>query len=246
LALARTGELYAWGENTYGQIGNDAFSRASQPLPTRVVGYPGEASSAYDDGPCAPVDITSASNTIGANPRTYQVSGVCINLEDDGYDGTLESMLCIDVPVTEAISVVSNLEVTLGLDHERVGDLVVKLVAPDGDVYPLLSRPGLNEGTDDGSGCCGNTGTLSSSYPVILRASASTSAEDMGQAGGATCSSNPCEFAPACDDALPNATIDAIYSEVGQGTWKVCVGDAASGSEGSLSLASVTFTHAPL
>jgi subtilisin-like proprotein convertase family protein len=244
-ALQRDGTLLGWGQNSRGEVGNDAFSRGHQALPTPVIGYPNPVVSAYADGPCDPIDIDPLISGTSGGTTSRHLSEVCLNLRDDAYDGTLESMTCLDLDISSMVGVGSDLTVAVGLVHPRVGDLVVKLVAPDGDVYPLMSRPGFNEGTDDGSGAGGNTANITNSYEITFDAAAGTSAEELGQSGGDACPSS-CTFAPDADDALPNNTIDAITGENSAGIWRVCVGDAVTGNKGRLISAGVSFTSMPL
>src|SRR4051812_37099880 len=92
-------------------------------------------------------------------------------IPDDGYNGTLSSMAVANVPVSQigADGTVTSVKLrfdgtncdhsaapySAGLAHTWVGDLTIKVVSPNGTVVTLVSRMGLAETADDGSGGSG-------------------------------------------------------------------------------------------
>ena len=44
---------------------------------------------------------------------------------------------------------VENIEVTVDIDHGRIGDLIITLTSPDGTDSLLLNRPGKSPGSDN-------------------------------------------------------------------------------------------------
>jgi subtilisin-like proprotein convertase family protein len=159
-------------------------------------------------------------------------------IPDNAYDGSIESMTCTDFEMASAAPVYATPDwyyVTLGIDHTWVADLVVKLVSPTGRVETLLHRPGLDVAADDGSGAGGRSADLAASHPILLAPLNvyTTMAEDIGV--GLTGGQVACK-----DDAKCSFHVDAgvgpseLALEPVEGTWRVCVGDAAANDVGTL------------
>jgi glucose/arabinose dehydrogenase len=190
--------------------------------------------------------------------RTLSVSagvgpGAGRAVRDGAYGGALAGMNCVDAnvePVRWNAAVYGRIasapEVDLGLSHGRVGDLVVKLVSPDGIQVPLLSRPGVAEPIDKGlDGLFGDTSDLVAKAPVTFADGSPVSAERLGEslgAAGAVCRDDRlCRFHPAAG-AAPGATkLGALVGRPGTGRWRICVGDATPGTAGSLDRATLRF-----
>ena len=110
----------------------------------------------------------------------YVPAGNGIAIPDDGYDGTIASMACLDTVVADGT--VAAINVDLAVDHTWIGDLTVKVVPPSGmdaDVLTLMSRPDFAEGVDDGSGCCGDSSNMNST-PINFADANTFDAETMG------------------------------------------------------------------
>lgn len=122
-------------------------------------------------------------------------------LADDAYDGSLETMACasLDVPGDDILRV-AVVRVAVGLDHTRVGDLVVKVSNPQGDVVTLMSRPGFAEAADDGTGDGGNVANLMNANQLRFFDAATVSAELVG----ATLATDVLACAAAFCDHKPN------------------------------------------
>lgn len=163
-------------------------------------------------------------------------------IPDNAYDGTLGSMTCLDVAGTAGT--ITDLNVQVAISHTWVGDLVIKLVNPGGEVLTLMSRPGLAEPADDGTSCCGDSSNLDMAYPITFDDAAAVSAEDMGSSidgSGVICQDDSeCTFAPA-PDMGPGTDLAQFNGQDGAGTWQVCVGDSGGGDTGDLDSAQLIF-----
>jgi len=118
-------------------------------------------------------------------------------IPDDGYDGTIGSMQCMTIAGLGGLLTDINLD--LAVDHTFVGDLAVKIVAPDGTILTVMNRPGFAEPADDGTGGFGFGSDISSAAIVTYANGAATSAEDMGlTAVGVVCQDDGlCDYAPS-------------------------------------------------
>lgn len=177
-------------------------------------------------------------------PRTLTVMSTAA-VTDNGYDGTIASMTCLDFVVPDnakGLVEETGFAVTLAMDHSFVGDLVVKLVAPSGHVGTLLHRPGIYAGPDDGTGAGGTTSNLDSAYPITLqRGIGGFKSDSVGKnltTSQAVCRDDGyCKFVAEAD-AGP---FELEHEHVG-GTWRVCIGDAAGGDTGTVKSATLTLS----
>jgi subtilisin-like proprotein convertase family protein len=131
------------------------------------------------------------------------------------------------------------------MDHTWIGDLVVKLVSPDGTVVTLMSRPGYAETADDGTGGAGTDDNLTRTAPVTFQGGATTSAEDMGLGDD---NATVCEDDGICTYTANHgaAAVGNLTTFVGKtiaGTWKMCVGDAAPGDTGTIDRVTLTISN---
>jgi len=170
-----------------------------------------------------------------------------IPIPDNGYDGTLASMACFNVAGPSGI--ITDMSATVAIDHTWIGDLVIKVVAPDNTVLTLMSRPGFAETADDGTGCCGDSSDLSAAAPVTFANGAATSAEDMGAtiAGNqVVCTDDGlCDYAPA-PGAGPGTDFSDFIGMDATGTWQICVGDSVAADTGQIdeTVSTLNFTVA--
>ena len=123
--------------------------------------------------------------------------------------------------VTDTLSfpstgVVSNLTVSLKMEHRRVGDLAVKLAhVESGKAVTILDRPGFPASNQ---GCRG-------------RDVDATFEDGSGAAAETACNASP----PALSGTLkPNTLLSAFGGDPDGGTWKLTVLDAAPGEAGKL------------
>lgn len=144
-------------------------------------------------------------------------------------DGT--SMACHPLP-TPAMSV-GAVQLDIGLEHPRAGDLTVTLQSPSESEAILVSRPG------DGDTEAG----LASGAPISFRDDAQVAADEMGNAlgNGTICQDGPpCEFSPGSE------TLASLAGEHGIGNWRVCVDDGRAGQAGSLHSLALSLSPSPL
>ena len=245
LALTQEGELLAWGDNDFGQLGNDNVFDSSVPL--LVAGYPEDADPAPTaEGPCAHqsvLDLDGACVIDDGGRAVCAIETGCLNLRDDAYDGTSSSMRCMHLVPTIS-GTMNDVQATFDLDHGGAGDLVIRLVHPDGTVVTLLNRPGLAETVDDGSEPGGSTAPLSWDWPITFAHGAATSAELMGPDDGVICKdTSPCEFAPSAGAATPGHSLDALDGKNSWGDWLICIGDAGDHGLGGISRVSVSWAR---
>ena len=166
--------------------------------------------------------------------------GLDAEIPDEGYDGSLASMVC--VPLTFQSGSISSLEVTMGIDHPWVGDLVLKIASPIGTVTTLMSRPGLDEPEDSAYEPNGIQAMISSSARVEFRDDSQVSAENMAMGLGPTdvvCQSDGrCDFFTA-PGAGPGTALSDFLGEDAAGQWQVCAGDGDDNDKGTVDFVSL-------
>ncbi|MCA9701462.1 MAG: proprotein convertase P-domain-containing protein, partial [Myxococcales bacterium] len=168
-------------------------------------------------------------------------------ITDNAYDGTIASMVCVDLDVVDAGTVV-DVTVTITANHNWVGDTTAKLVSPSGTVITLHSRPGLAEVADDGTQCCGDSSDLVAAGPISYNAAFTEDAETMGNTINGTedvCISDLiCDYLPNPGAAIPG-TLGDLAGETVTGTWQVCMGDSAGSIIGTLVGAGLSIVATP-
>lgn len=182
--------------------------------------------------------------------EVVEVTGIAGAIPDSIYDGTEASMFCQEIEVPDdPINYIRDVQVTTAIEHGWVGDLTIKLFSPENKVLTIVSRPGLNEVGDDGSGCCGDSANLSTSAPLTFKDGAANSAEDLGLALPATnqviCVDDgivPCEWAPAPGSG-PGLNFGDFFGDTAAGTWKLCVGDSNISDAGILDAVTLTISR---
>lgn len=95
--------------------------------------------------------------------------GFALTVPDHGYHGTQGGMGCSTIPVASGGGggdTTATATVQVAMDHTWVGDLTIKLFSPAGTPNALVSRPGLVEAADDGTGCCGENSNLALGFPL--------------------------------------------------------------------------------
>ncbi|MEM7585159.1 MAG: hypothetical protein AAF560_17350 [Acidobacteriota bacterium] len=182
--------------------------------------------------------------TVRASPPAK--GDACEPLVNDGYDGSLESMTCLEVAGPDLE--ITDVEVWIGAESTWVGDLTLKLVHPEGQVLTLMSRPGIDEPADDGSSCCGDSSDWGRGDILLFRDEAAVSAEAMGSMiGGAelVCRDDAvCEYAPFPDTG-PGVSLADFDGLQAAGTWRVCAASSQGGDLGALCSADLVFEGQP-
>jgi len=157
----------------------------------------------------------------------------------------------IDTSSLPVGSVVSSAQITAGLTHTWVGDLVAKLQTPAGTVMGIFSRPGFAEVNDTGLPAAdfGDSSNLAAANVLTFRDGGAFSAELMGSTipdAGVICAPAPtgdgrCDYfaARGAIAGPPNAFAD-LAGENARGNWTLCVGDRAAGDTGSIGTWSLT------
>ena len=185
----------------------------------------------------------------GGGEDTF-TSNESVPLLDDGYDGSLGSMVCtnIDASSIPAGDAITSVTATTSITHTWVGDVTAKLVSPSGSVLTLFNRPGFAEVADDGTGGFGDSSDLLSANPLTFDDASANDAEAMGSALGSTqaiCAADGiCDFFPNAGAApTPPGSFADLVGEPASGTWSLCVGDSGGGDTGTLDGWSVTIGH---
>ncbi len=169
----------------------------------------------------------------------------------DAYDGSPTSMTCVNLPVNASPGAkVHAVRIELGLQSSLVGDLVIKLVHPYPQYVTLLSRPGMVEAFDDGTGDDRGSAGLSPTFPIRFYDQAAHDAENM--AAGLSQSDTVCEDAPTngekqCDfrpnaGAAPGGQLDDFDGLDASGDWRICVADAAGTKGGYIESVTLSVT----
>ena len=165
---------------------------------------------------------------------------------DDLYDGSLGSMIGSSTVVSGVTgTTVIDIEVSVAIQHTWVGDLVIKLVSPDGTVFGLMSSPDEPEPADDGATCCGaSTDWLGST--VTFSDFGLIDAETMGTYGSDVCAGDGnCSYFPNPGAiAQPPSAFADLFGETMNGTWTLYVGDMNGGDNGSFDSWSISITTA--
>ena len=218
-----------------------------------------EGTEACDDGDetdgdgctqCAMDDLYTCQNEpsdcVLIEPIVAGLTGLDIGIPDnESYDGSPGSMACATLPVTAAGTLrVRKVEVRVGIEHDWVGDLVIKVVNPANEVTTLMNRPGMVEPVDAATEPNGFNANIRRLNPVRFADDATDSAEDMGANLGTTqavCrdAGSPCTYKPA-PGAGPGDGFATFKDMVTAGDWKVCVADGNSNYSGELDLAELS------
>ncbi len=207
------------------------------------------------DGAALPAGANSFGELVitpQAPAQTFSINPDTTAIPDGGYDGTLASMACETV-TTAGVTNLEDLEVELALDHTFIGDLVVKLVNPDGLELGLLSRPAADEMVDDGNtdNGFGDSNNLLATSPLTYSDNAVLPAENMGDFSADTnevvCQDGgSCEFSPAPDSvAQPPGTLAEMITGTNDGDWMLCVGDSAGFDTGEIDTVTLNFIGEP-
>lgn len=165
-----------------------------------------------------------------------------LTITDDAYDGTLGSMVSSGVAVSGVTGTyVVDITVDVSINHTWPGDLVLKLESPDGDILTLMSRPGLAETADDGTGCCGES--FDWTGEVLTFADWGEGDAELLLSGDGL-ASDSVRFPNPGITAYPTQDFASLMGGTMNGTWTLYVGDGVGGDEGTFNSWSITITTA--
>jgi len=174
-----------------------------------------------------------------------EATDIATPLLDDAYDGTLETMVCTDIVITDNpdLQFVANVQLTVGMDHTYVGDVTIKVQSPTGTILTVLQRPGNSTLPDNGMSCCNDNSDLNKGFPITFKNGGTTDASKMGATlptAGVICKDDSfCEYNPK-HLAGPGVDFNDFLGEVPSGAWKVCVGDSNKNDLGTLDYIGLT------
>jgi subtilisin-like proprotein convertase family protein len=193
---------------------------------------------------------TTVTETQAATPNEVITDDGYIGLNDgNNGTGTDAGMSCtvLDFSASEIVTI-SEVTMNLAVTHSWIGDLVVKVVSPNGTILAPLNRPGY-VGPDDGTGGVGDSADLSSGAPITFDDDAPKGAESMGDestnSAYTVCANAPfnCDYSPQPNGAFNSvADFSGFDGENATGQWAVCVGDAAPIDQGVFSAVSLSIT----
>ena len=174
--------------------------------------------------------------------NTYSTDGNAIDLApfDDLYDGSLGSMASVSLNVGDSLSI-SDVNVTVDIEHTWAGDLTWKLMSPNGTLVDLVSRAGFAETADDGNGCCGESSDLVFGNIYTIDDQAGTSSETMGSGGDDPINS----FSHYSSGFGNEFGLSSLNGENAQGVWTLYIGDGAGGDTGILDGFTLEITGVP-
>lgn len=211
---------------------------------------------ACDDGNTAPGDgcsdcniepgYTCTGEPSACDPIEVQVvtagPGLAIAIADvnNGYQGTIATMQCATVTLPDlGFPSIQRLQVTVGMQHPYLGDLIVKLVSPAGTMLSLMSRPGFDEPVDAHNEDNGDDSDLVATHPIVFQDNEPNAAEAMGtQIPGdqAICRDDGrCVYAPS-PGAGPGTALSDFAGEDPAGDWLLCVADCDTNDEGTIDM----------
>jgi hypothetical protein len=160
--------------------------------------------------------------------------------------GTISTMVCVDLVVTN-VNIVVDAQLEVGVAHTWIGDLIFKLVAPNGQVLTLMSRPGTAEVIDNGIGGPnnGDSSNLEADFHLTFLDAGVKDAELMGDtlaSAGVVCKNDmQCSYKPN-HGAGPGVDFGDFAGLPANGTWKFCVGDRLQFGTGIVDDAILTLT----
>ncbi|MCB0638309.1 MAG: proprotein convertase P-domain-containing protein, partial [Lewinella sp.] len=203
---------------------------------------------------------TPSNNAGPVNIPDRAVAG-CIDGIPDLAEATQVTAFVTSIPPG---SEVTDISVSIDIQHTWVGDLTILLQAPDGSTLPLVSGAGAD--TETGCGDSSDLGSESAdfnptSYSTITFSAAGISdPELMGSGTGGTsiiCDLESCDFFPNGDGINLGATTNFAGLQVSSfeqlydlgdglnGVWRLIVHDGGGGDVGVVEDFELCITHQP-
>jgi len=164
-------------------------------------------------------------NTTAANMTS-------ISIPDNDPAGITSTATVAGIPVG---AMLTDIEVSMAINHTWVGDLIIELTAPTGEMITLLDRPGVPPGF------FGDSSNSDVNGPITFTDAAAVLAEDMGNTIGTNQSicvdDGICEYQP--DNGAPTSFGALIMQMITNGsdpngTWTLSISDNAGIDLGNL------------
>ncbi|MBK8266600.1 MAG: group 1 truncated hemoglobin [Nannocystis sp.] len=203
-------------------------------------------------GPMCEDIVADSPNDCPGNSEVVELELVPQNtmVPDDAYNGTLASMRCATIEAADnGLNIIDGVKLTsFSLTHTWLGDVVVKVVAPDNTAITVLSRPGFAEPADNGTGGVGDSSNIEAGFPISFADDGAKDAELMGNES-ALSNFVVCKEAPMACSYLPNpgaataGNFASLKGKAANGNWQVCVGDAGVGDNGTFVSAKLELTR---
>jgi len=157
--------------------------------------------------------ITDNAYVGGAGPTPAGMACKSIAILSDGFD-TINGPVSVTVPITT----------------DTVGNIVIKLFAPTGDNFTLVSRPGFVESINDNGADAGvgDASNLALANPITFGMAESPESETMGTSilGGTVCPDEDCSYNPDNGSTALSENLGDLNTKSKVGTWYLCAGDA--------------------
>jgi subtilisin-like proprotein convertase family protein len=156
------------------------------------------------------------------------------------------SMGCVIMTIPDAgFTEIQHVEVELAINHNFVGDLVIKMQSPKGTITTLMNRPGAAEPVDGTFETPnGDDSNLDPAYPVRFQDGATISAESMGGTlgtGQIVCKDDQvCVYNPARGLGEGAMGLADFQGESPVGIWAICVGDGDNVDSGTITSATLS------
>ncbi|HEY8560971.1 MAG TPA: proprotein convertase P-domain-containing protein [Pyrinomonadaceae bacterium] len=175
-------------------------------------------------------------------PSAVFTNGSIVGIPDAAYNGTIGSMACSTINTASVVApgtLVAGVSVNVALDHTWIGDLTIKLRAPDGKVLTLLNRPGSNAPDNGADNPIGDNSNWAAGTSIAFADGAGPEAETMGAAladsQNICAADGVCAHDPSPDTApTPPASFADFNDGTARGAWSLCVGDSAQLDAGNI------------
>ncbi len=165
--------------------------------------------------------------------------GIAITDLANHYDGTLSTMDCATLVHNGLLGTeIDAVEVEVAIDHPYLGDLILKVVSPEGTILTLMNRPGADEPSDDyNESPNGDSSNLAATSPIRFSDASADDAETMGSTintNDVVCASDArCSYHPSPSTG-PGMALSDFAHQSPVGTWRVCAADGDDVDAGTL------------
>ena len=182
---------------------------------------------------------------------SFSSSATGVLMGDGNYNGTEGSMTAKTIAVAgiPAGAVVNSIVLKTNIGHTWVGDLTLKLKAPDAKILALMSRAGLAEPNDGTTfTCCGSSSDLVIGNTTTFADGAATTSENIGTLGvtiptTTVAASNGAIAAPPAFTTFAALATALGNSSALNGNWTFLAGDGAGGDQGTIGTITMEITY---